>query len=135
MTCRWLICFSFPLMAATVTGKVELRDSREASVRKRLDYSGVVISLNPIKPISRLGDTHVTMRQKDKTFSPHVLAIAAGTYFDFPTADPRRPPPTPSTTRFSRTRHRRDSKHPRSPRPHRANRAHPADRNFRSRFP
>jgi plastocyanin len=88
MTCRWLICFSFPLMAATVTGKVELRDSREASVRKRLDYSGVVISLNPIKPISRLIDTHVTMRQKDKTFSPHVLAIAAGTYVDFPNDDP-----------------------------------------------
>ena len=75
-------------MAATVTGKVELRDSREASVRKRLDYSGVVISLNPIKPISRLIDTHVTMRQKDKTFSPHVLAIAAGTYVDFPNDDP-----------------------------------------------
>src|ERR1035437_1313409 len=88
MTCRWLICFSFPLMAATVTGKVELRDSREASVRKRLDYSGVVISLNPIKPISRLIDTHVTMRQKDKTFSPPRLAIAAGTYVDFPNDDP-----------------------------------------------
>jgi hypothetical protein len=28
------------------------------------------------------------MLQKDKTFKPHVLAIAAGTYVDFPNADP-----------------------------------------------
>src|SRR5208282_1342117 len=77
-----------PLLAATVTGKVELRDSREASVRKRLDYSGVVISLNPVKPATHLADSHVTMRQKDKTFSPHILAIAAGTYVDFPNDDP-----------------------------------------------
>jgi plastocyanin len=88
MTCRWLICFIFPMLAATVTGKVELRDSREAAVRKRLDYSGVVVSLNPVKPVIKLVDTHVTMLQKDKTFKPHVLAIAAGTYVDFPNDDP-----------------------------------------------
>jgi plastocyanin len=77
-----------PLLAATVNGKVELRDSREAAVRKRLDYSGVVVSLNPVKPSNKLVDTHVTMLQKDKTFKPHVLAIAAGTYVDFPNDDP-----------------------------------------------
>jgi plastocyanin len=81
----------FSLLPAQVTGKVELRDSREASVRKKLDYSGVVISLepsSPVKPVSRLPDVHVTMLQKDKMFSPHVLAIAAGTYVDFPNDDP-----------------------------------------------
>jgi plastocyanin len=83
-----LLLATLPLLAATVTGKVELRDSREASVRKRLDYSGIVISLNPVKPAAHLVDTHVTMLQKDKTFKPHVLAIAAGTYVDFPNADP-----------------------------------------------
>jgi len=83
-----ILIAALPLLAANVTGKVELRDSREASVRKRLDYSGVVISLNPIKPASRLADTHVTMLQQDKTFKPHVLAIAAGTYVDFPNDDP-----------------------------------------------
>jgi plastocyanin len=111
MTCRWPICFNvlpllsrdhwerfvlilltaIPLLASSVTGKVDLRDSREASVRKRLDYSGVVVSLasvNPIKAVSRLADAHVTMRQKDKTFIPHILAIAAGTYVDFPNDDP-----------------------------------------------
>jgi plastocyanin len=80
---------SLPLLASSVTGRVELRDSREASVRKRLDYSGVVVSLAPIvKPATYLTDAHVTMRQKDKTFLPHVLAIAAGTYVDFPNDDP-----------------------------------------------
>jgi len=80
---------TLPLAAATITGKVELRDSREASVRKRLDYSGVVISLaQNVRPTANLSDTHVTMRQKDKTFSPHILAIAAGTYVDFPNDDP-----------------------------------------------
>jgi plastocyanin len=87
MTLRWAIFFSLPLTAATVTGKVELRDSREAAVRKRLDYSGVVVSLVPtgaVEPVT----THVTMHQKDKMFSPHVLAVAAGTYVDFPNEDP-----------------------------------------------
>jgi len=89
MIWRLLICFSLPLAAGSVTGKVELRDSREASVRKRLDYSGVIVSLAPIAgPQNRLTDFHVTMLQKNKTFSPHVLAIAAGTYVDFPNDDP-----------------------------------------------
>jgi plastocyanin len=80
---------ALPLLASSVTGKVELRDSREASVRKRLDYSGVVVSLAPITKVpNHLTDAHATMRQKDKTFLPHILAIAAGTYVDFPNDDP-----------------------------------------------
>ena len=80
---------AIPLLASSVTGKVELRDSREASVRKRLDYSGVVVSLAPITKVpNHLTDAHATMRQKDKTFLPHILAIAAGTYVDFPNDDP-----------------------------------------------
>ncbi len=89
MTSLWAIFFSsIPLLAGPVTGKVELRDSREASVRKKSDYSGVVISLASIKPVNRLVETHVTMRQKNKMFSPHILAVAAGTYVDFPNDDP-----------------------------------------------
>ena len=53
MTLHWLICFSVglfsvgraPLGAATVSGRVELRDSRDPAVRNRNDYSGVVIAL------------------------------------------------------------------------------------------
>jgi plastocyanin len=99
MTCPWATFFkatlaialvSRPAFPAQVIGKVELRDSREASVRKRLDYSGVVISLVPVagpKPVG-LTSAHVTMMQKNKMFTPHVLAIAAGTYVDFPNDDP-----------------------------------------------
>src|SRR5580658_10125962 len=75
---------AIPLLASSVTGKVELRDSREASVRKRLDYSGVVISLLPInKPANHAADIHVRMLQKNKMFTPHILAIASGTFVDF----------------------------------------------------
>lgn len=92
MPCRRLsagVLLAFSLQASSVTGKVELRDSREASVRKRSDYSGVVISLLPaVKSPTRQPDVHVTMRQKNKTFSPHILAIAAGTFVDFPNDDP-----------------------------------------------
>jgi plastocyanin len=89
MTSRWLICFSLPLAASSVTGRVELRDSREAAVRKRLDYSGVVVSLAAVgKPAIHVADVHVKMIQKDKKFIPHILAVAEGTYVDFPNDDP-----------------------------------------------
>jgi len=77
------------MLASSVTGKIELRDSREASVRKRLDYSGVVISLVSLnKPTNHQADIHVRMLQKNKMFTPHILAIASGTYVDFPNDDP-----------------------------------------------
>ena len=80
---------ALPLWPASVSGRVELRDSRDPVVRKRLDYSGVVISLKPVRGSAsvRPGE-RVIMRQKDKTFSPHVLAIPAGASIEFPNADP-----------------------------------------------
>ena len=48
----WRICFSgfgaLPLLAGTVSGRVELADSRETAVRKHKDYSGVVVWLEPV---------------------------------------------------------------------------------------
>ena len=92
MTLRWLICFSLaalPLGAATVSGRVELRDSRDPAVRNRKDFSGVVIALKPLDAtVPAAGEKHAVMLQKDKTFSPHVLAVAAGSVVDFPNADP-----------------------------------------------
>jgi plastocyanin len=95
MTSRWLICFSvfsvaIPLYPASVSGQVELRDSKDPAVKKRHDFSGVVVSLKPVPgpapaPQHR---PHATITQKDKTFSPHVLAIPLGTYVDFPNVDP-----------------------------------------------
>lgn len=81
---------AFRISAATVSGRVELRDSRDPAVRKRMDYSGVVISLNPMNGVTpvRLVNARARMIQKNKTFTPHVLAITVGTTVDFPNFDP-----------------------------------------------
>src|SRR5277367_4399803 len=89
MTWLWLTFFSaLPLLSGTVTGRVELRDSRDPAVRKRLDYSGVVVSLHvsPARPF--LGEGRATILQNNKTFTPHVLAVPVGTSVEFPNADP-----------------------------------------------
>ncbi len=81
-----------PAAAATLAGSVNLASSQDPSVRKRLDYSGVVAWLDPLEPATRAvaigGPRRVRMVQKHKTFSPHILAIAAGTTVDFPNYDP-----------------------------------------------
>jgi len=90
-----LMCAIVPLQAAGVSGKVELRDSKEPAVRKKMDFSGVIIWLEPVNssaPRSSAWNapapTHVKMLQKDKTFTPHVLAIPVGATVDFPNSDP-----------------------------------------------
>lgn len=95
MMLLWLIFFSValssaPLAAQSVSGHVELSDSRNPAVRKRMDYSGVVISLKSVDGSAplRVQAANATMVQKNKTFSPHVLAITAGTSVDFPNYDP-----------------------------------------------
>lgn len=94
MIWAWRICFSVllasTLSAATVMGLVELRDSRDPSVRKNLDYSGVVVWLEPTSGGSHVQATgrRARMLQKSKTFTPHVLAIPVGTTVDFPNFDP-----------------------------------------------
>lgn len=89
------ICFSMaafiaaPLAASSVTGRIELRDSKDAAVRKKMDFSGVVVWLEPATgkaPVPQAA--HARMIQKDKTFTPHILAVPAGTTVDFPNFDP-----------------------------------------------
>lgn len=77
-------------MAASVTGRVVLKDSHVAPVRKGSDYSGVVVWLLPPKAGAtlRVNNKNVRLIQKDKTFTPHVLAIETGTKVDFPNHDP-----------------------------------------------
>lgn len=91
MILLWLIFFSAGLgCAQSVSGRVELSDSRDPAVRKRLDYSNVVISLKSLDgaaPI-RVQAPKATMIQKNKTFSPHVLAVMVGASVDFPNFDP-----------------------------------------------
>lgn len=91
MIWHWLTVFSLAagtLEAAGVSGRVELKDSRETSVRKRADYSGVAVWLEPLKGAAEAATGRARMLQKDKMFLPHVLAIQAGTTVDFPNADP-----------------------------------------------
>jgi plastocyanin len=93
MTWRSLIFFSVcgagVLAAATVSGQVELTNSRNPAARRH-DYSGVVLWLEPASgplpknPASR----HAEMKQLEKSFVPHVLAIPVGGTVDFPNLDP-----------------------------------------------
>jgi plastocyanin len=78
------------LAAASVTGRVELRDSQDAAVRKHMDFSGVVVWLEPVtgSPAPAPESAAARMVQKDKTFTPHVLPIRVGTSVDFPNFDP-----------------------------------------------
>lgn len=98
MTWPSRICFSIftisvsaagGLQAATVSGSVELSGSHIASVAHGKDYSGVVVSLRAVnQPATTAPVKHVTMLQKNKMFTPHILPILAGTVIDFPNDDP-----------------------------------------------
>src|SRR6185437_14788120 len=99
MTLAWHTCFSRGTLAlafvvaasaGTVTGRVELVSSHDANVRKHADYSGVVVWLEPLAgaPVIPVKAGRAQMVQKNKTFSPHVLAITVGTVVDFPNFDP-----------------------------------------------
>jgi plastocyanin len=95
MIWRSLTAFSLavalaPLLAAgNVTGAVEITNSQDPAVRKNKDYSGVVIWLKPVgRPAPTAPPRHEVMRQKDRHFTPHVLAISVGSTVDFPNLDP-----------------------------------------------
>jgi plastocyanin len=78
-----------PLGSATVTGQVDLTNSNDSEVKKKRDLSGVVVWLMPSEDVVvHLVRKHVQMVQKDKRFTPHILAISAGTNVDFPNLDP-----------------------------------------------
>jgi plastocyanin len=92
----WLCFFAALLLlpgiglASSVSGRVELVFSKDPNVRKHMDYSGVVVWLEPVSAPAALPakTPHAEMIQKGKTFSPHVLAITLGTTVNFPNYDP-----------------------------------------------
>jgi plastocyanin len=80
---------AFPGFAATLSGRVELVDSRTSSARQHHDYSGVAVWLEPVGPaLAPAPPLHVRMLQKDKTFQPHLLIVTVGSTVDFPNLDP-----------------------------------------------
>jgi plastocyanin len=85
-----LVFLTATVSAATVAGRVELLSSHDPNVRKHTDYSGVVVWLEPLSgtPVIPASAGRAQMVQKNKTFSPHVLAILIGTVVDFPNFDP-----------------------------------------------
>lgn len=92
MTLLSRICFStvlvFPGLAATLSGRVELLDSRAPEVRQHHDYSGVAVWLEPVGAVRPPAPVHVRMLQKDKAFQPHLLIVTVGSTVDFPNLDP-----------------------------------------------
>jgi plastocyanin len=94
MTWALRICFSAlvgiallaPAPASTVRGSVDL----SGDTRKHKDYSGVVVWLEPlagsVAPAVPSGPA--LMVQKNKAFTPHVLAIPVGGSVSFPNLDP-----------------------------------------------
>src|SRR2546421_10746270 len=85
-----LLAAGLPLAGASVSGKVDLRDSKDSTVSKKKDYSGVIVWLDsatgPVPPLHV--DARAIMVQKGKAFTPHVLAVRTGTTVDFPNFDP-----------------------------------------------
>src|SRR5215471_3932416 len=70
LTVLWAVLLAGLVPGATVTGKVELRDSKDPSVRKKMNFSGIVVWLESTgakKPAPEPA-VHARMTQKDKTF-------------------------------------------------------------------
>jgi len=84
------VLFAPASFASTVSGRVELVSSHDPNVRKHTDYSGVVVWLEPASgaPAIPAIEARVQMVQKNKTFTPHVLAVTVGALVDFPNFDP-----------------------------------------------
>lgn len=80
-TAAFILLVTTALPAATLTGQISLTNT------KTKDLSGVVIWLEPTTPTA-LTPQHAKIIQKNKTFTPHILAIPTGTVVDFPNLDP-----------------------------------------------
>jgi plastocyanin len=78
-----------PLPAAQLKGQVELTNSKDPIVRRNRDYAGVILWLEPVgRAAPAPPPRRVEMKQQDKTFKPHVVAVPVGGTVDFPNLDP-----------------------------------------------
>ena len=93
MIWRLLICFSLALqscVAATLRGEITLTNVGHRHA-KNTDASGVVVWLEAPTdeaPLPRTAPIRARIVQKNKMFTPHVLAVPVGSGIDFPNDDP-----------------------------------------------
>ena len=89
MSLTLAIVSSGQVLAGTITGCTRLIDSRSPAVKQKRDFSDVLVWLTSSEePRPLTLRKRVEMVQKDKRFSPHILAIETGTSVDFPNLDP-----------------------------------------------
>jgi hypothetical protein len=78
-----------PPVPSVVSGAVEITNSSDPAVRRNKDYSGVVLWLTPVGRVPvPAAPRREQMRQKDRHFVPHVIAVPVGSTVDFPNLDP-----------------------------------------------
>lgn len=85
-----LIAWAAAAAAGPVTGSIVLVGT-DGRALKKADYSGIVVSLEPIGAAPRpaaAAPSDAAVLQKNLTFTPHVLAVEVGTAVDFPNVDP-----------------------------------------------
>lgn len=70
------------LMAAAVTGRVEVQTAPDVGPSTAIVFAEPLDRAAPARPST------VTLGQKDKTFTPGVLAVPVGSTVDFPNDDP-----------------------------------------------
>jgi plastocyanin len=94
MIWRLAICFSVFVSLAvpgTVRGKISIQEANGKRA-KPLQLSNVVVWLNESEPsetaLVKVNAVKAKIVQKNKTFTPHVLAIPVGSTVEFPNADP-----------------------------------------------
>jgi plastocyanin len=93
MTYLLRISFSLVLLAAAgwpadVAGTVELADSRDSNVRKKRNFSGVAVWLEPLSGPASAKPGSFTISQRAKRFTPHITIVPTGSTVDFPNFDP-----------------------------------------------
>jgi len=79
-----------PLAGSTVGGRIELTNSKLKPRGGKLDASGVVVWLASADGVAlhSASKQRKVITQRNKRFSPHIVAVEAGSEVDFPNEDP-----------------------------------------------
>ncbi len=94
----YFACFAFTLQSPAAiatqaqvkaTARVELLNSKVKARNSKIDASGVVVWLEPLDAaVARGPRMRLTLVQRGKRFTPHVMAVERGAEVSFPNLDP-----------------------------------------------